>query len=98
MHFLQPQCYETVNQVQEKNSKKHKLLEAKQYATEQPKDHWRNQKILRDKWQQRYNKPKSMGHSKSSSEREVYNNTVLPQERRKSSNNLNLHLKQLEKE
>ena len=37
-----------------------------------------------------------MGHSKSSSKREVYSNS--PQETRKISNNLTLHLKQLEKE
>ena len=39
-----------------------------------------------------------MGCSKSCSKRVVYSNTVLPQETRKISNNLNLHLKQLEKE
>ena len=40
-----------------------------------------------------------MGHSKSSSERKVYSNTILPQERRKAQlNNLTLHLKQSEKE
>ena len=40
-----------------------------------------------------------MGCSKSSSKREVYRNTILPQETRKSQiNNLTLHLKQLEKE
>ena len=40
-----------------------------------------------------------MGCSKSSSKREVYSNTVLPQEQEKSQiNNLTLHLKQLEKE
>ena len=39
-----------------------------------------------------------MGCSKSSSKREVYSNTILPQERRNISNNLTLHLKQLEKE
>ena len=40
-----------------------------------------------------------MGCSKSSSKREVYSNTILPQETKKSQiNNLNLHLKQLEKE
>ena len=39
-----------------------------------------------------------MGCSKSSSKREVYSNTILPQERRKISNNLTLHLKPLEKE
>ena len=54
-----------------------------------------------------------MGFSKSSSKRELYSNTILPQEKRKTSNrqpsylkkkekhqidNLSLHLKQLEKE
>ena len=40
-----------------------------------------------------------MGHSKSSSEKEVYSNTVLFQERRRNSNeHLKLHLKHLEKE
>ena len=41
---------------------------------------------------------KSMGCSKSSSKREVYSNTSLPQETRKISNNLTLHVKELEKE
>ena len=39
-----------------------------------------------------------MGRSKSSSKREVYSNIILPQETRKVTNNLTLHLKQLEKE
>ena len=39
-----------------------------------------------------------MGCSKSSSKREVYSYTSLPQETRKISNNLTLHLKELEKE
>ena len=39
-----------------------------------------------------------MGCSKSSSKREVYSNSISPQETRKISNNLTLHLKQLEKE
>ena len=40
-----------------------------------------------------------MGCSKSSPKREVYSNTILPQETRKTSiDNLTLHLKQLEKE
>ena len=39
-----------------------------------------------------------MGHSESSSKREDYSGTSLPQEARKISNNLSLHLKQLEKE
>ena len=39
-----------------------------------------------------------MGHSKSSSKREVYSDTSSPLEIRKSSNNLTLHLTELEKE
>ena len=42
---------------------------------------------------------KSMGHSKSSSKKEVYSDTDLPQEMRKiSKNNLTSYLKELEKE
>ena len=59
-------------------------METKQYATKQPMDHWRNQrgnqKIPRDKWKQKHSEQKPMGHSKSSSKRQVYNNTILPQE------------------
>ena len=40
-----------------------------------------------------------MGFSKSSSKREMYSNTILPQETRKTLNDkLTLHLKQLEKD
>ena len=39
-----------------------------------------------------------MGHYKSSAKGKVHSNTGLPQETRKKSNNLTLHLKQLEKE
>ena len=39
-----------------------------------------------------------MGCSKSSSKWEVYSDTILPQETRKISNKLTLHLKELEKE
>ena len=38
-----------------------------------------------------------LGCSKSSSNRELYSTTILPQETRKISNNLSLHLKKLEK-
>ena len=41
--------------------------------------------------------PKTYGCSKSSSKREVYKSTILPQETTQI-NNLNLHLEQLEKE
>ena len=39
-----------------------------------------------------------MGHCKSSAKGKGHSNTGLPQETRKKSNNLTLHLKQLEKE
>ena len=40
-----------------------------------------------------------MGHRKRSSEREIYSNTVLSQERRKMQiNNLTLYIKHLKKE
>ena len=47
----------------------------------------------------KHDDPKPMGRSKSSSKREVYSNSVSPQETRKISNKqLTLHLKKLEKE
>ena len=62
-------------------------METEQYATKQPMDHWRNQrgnhKLPRDKSQQKYNDPKPMGWSKSSSKREDYKNTILAQEIKK---------------
>ena len=39
-----------------------------------------------------------MGLSKSSAKGKIHSNTSLPQEAREKSNNLTLHLKQLEKE
>ena len=39
-----------------------------------------------------------MGHCKSSAKGKVHTNIGIPQETRKMSNNLTLHLKQLEKE
>ena len=65
-------------------------MEAKQYATKQPMDCWRNQrgnqKIPRDKWKWKHDDPKLTGCSKSSSKMEVYSNIILPQETRKVSN------------
>ena len=50
--------------------------------------------ILRDKRKLKHDNPKPMGHSKSSSKREVQSNTILPQEKRKiSSKPLKLTLK-----
>lgn len=58
----------------------------------------RNLKVLWDKWQEKNNHTKFMGCSRSTSKREVYNNTVLPQKLRIFSNNLIYYLKGLEKE
>ena len=53
----------------------------------------------RDKWQWKQDDPKPMGRSKGSSKREVYSNTILSEDTRKTSNKqLTLHLKQSEKE
>ena len=50
------------------------------------------------KKERKHEDPKHMGCSKSNSKREVYNNTILPLETRKISNNLTLYLMELEKE
>ena len=42
--------------------------------------------MSRDEWKQKHNDPKHMGCSKSSFKREVYSNTNLLQQTRKSSN------------
>ena len=60
-------------------------MEAKQYAVKQPMDHLRNQRgnqkietmTMKTQW------GKSLACSKSSSKREVYSDTSLPQEIRK---------------
>ena len=50
-------------------------MKAKQYATKQTMNHWRNQreakKIPRDKWKQKHYDPKHMGCSKNDSKKEV---------------------------
>ena len=64
-------------------------MKAKQYVTKQPMNHWRkrrNQKIPRDKWQEKHDSPKPKVFSKSSSKKEAYCNTILPQETRKITN------------
>ena len=58
----------------------------------------RNKHIHLNKWKWKHNNPKPVGHCKSCTKGKVYSNTGLWQETRKKSNNLTLHLKQLEKE
>ena len=45
-----------------------------------------NQKIPRNKWQQKHDNPKPMGRSKRSSKGELHSNSSSPQERTKISN------------
>ena len=52
----------------------------------------------RNEWILKQNNPKRMGLSKNSAKGKVHSNTSLPQETREKSNNLTLHLKELEKE
>ena len=60
------------------------ILLNNQELTEEIKEE--NKKIPRNKWQWKHNDPKPMGCNKCSSKREVYSNTILPQETRNISN------------
>ena len=76
-------------------------MEVEKVAPKEPTDHGKNQKgnqnMHRNKW--KHDNPKPMGFSKSSAKGKIPSITSLPQEtREKSNNNLNLHLKQLEKQ
>ena len=76
-------------------------MESKQYTTKQ-KNHWKKNKeeifkIPGDEWKGEHNDLKSMEWSRSSSNWKVYSDTHLPQEIRKISNNLTLHLKELKR-
>ena len=77
-------------------------METEQHAAEWPTNHRRNQKrnqnMHRNEWKWKHNNSKPLGHYKSSAKGKVHSNTDIPEETRKKSNNLTLHLKQLEKE
>ena len=77
-------------------------MEAKQHTSEKPTNHRRNQKrnqnMHRNQWKWKHNNPKPIGHCKSSYKGKIDSNTHLPQVTRKKSNNLTLHIKQLERE
>ena len=62
------------------------ILPNHQWITKEIKRGKENEKIPEDKWKQKHNGPKPMRRSKSSSKREVYSNTILPLEARKTSN------------
>ena len=65
-------------------------MEVKQHICKQPTGYWRsqkgNQKIFRNKWQWKHDNSKPMGCSRGGSKRDVYSNTILPQETRKTLN------------
>ena len=75
-----------IRNYKKRSIKTHKYVEAKQYATKQPMNHWGNQKLPIDKRKWKHNHPKPMGHSRSSPKMEVYNNKTIPQEAKKISN------------
>lgn len=74
-------------QLQEQNWKIHKYV-IKQHATEQPVGQIRNQKknqeVSWDKWKRKYNIPKLMGYSKSTSKGEVHSNKYLSSRHKKN--------------
>ena len=69
-------------------------METKQYVTKQKMDRQGKSKIKwkipRDKLELKHNDPKPMGCSKRSSEREVYNTTILSQEINEQKSKINL--------
>ena len=46
----------------------------------------KRKEVSRNKWRWKHKNPKPMGCSKSSFNRKIYSNTILPQETRKISN------------
>ena len=102
-YLFWPQRYKTRYQLQGKKNLKttniwrlNYTLLSNQQVTEESE---RKVKNTWNRQQQKHNNPKPMGCSKSRSKREVYSSTSLPQEREECKiSNLNLHLKQLEKE
>ena len=71
------------------------MLLTNQWITEEIKEEIKN--YLETNENKKHNDPKPVRCSKSSSKREVYGNTSVPQETRKTSNNLPLYLKGPEK-
>jgi len=65
-----------------------------------PNNEWINQEITEEikKYMETNENENTMGCRKSCSKKEFYSNTGLPQEARKISNNLSLHLKEPGKE
>ena len=78
-------------------------MEAKQYATKKPRNHWKNQrgnqKIPRNKWQWKHYNPKPWDEAKAVLRGKFITiQSYLKKQEKSQINNLTLHLKQLEKE
>lgn len=73
-----------------KKAKTPQMHRAKQHSYKLSMDQWANksgnQTIHGDKWKQKHNSPKFLGHSKSGSKREAHNNIGLLPETRITSN------------
>ena len=64
----------------------------------QQRDHRRNAEIPWNQWKWEHSNPKSVGHGESNPKQKIHSIAGLPQETRKSSNKLSLHLKELVKQ
>ena len=78
-------------------------MEVKQYATKEQMDHWRNQrgnqKIPWDKWKLKHKNPNLYDAAKAVLRGKfIAIQSYLRKQEKSQINNLNLHLKQLEKE
>ena len=77
---------QTRNQLQEENWKNHKYVVSKQHAPEQLLCQWRSQRRNLKDMKTNENEDatyQNSGCSKSTTKREFYNNTGLPQEKEK---------------
>ena len=91
-HLFQAQRYEIRNQLHEKNLQEtYKHVEAKQDATKQPMDHWRNQRGNKKKYLETSESKNYIlnptEHSKKNFKREVYSDTSLSQGTKKNISN-----------
>ena len=85
------------------NYKKHKDIDVKQYASEEPTDYWRNKKgnedMPRNKWQWKHDNSKPVGWIKAMLRGKLTRiQAYLKKQEKQQLKNLTSHLKQLVKE
>jgi len=95
---FQPQCYKTRSHYKGTIGKKHKYVEAEQHTKQPNASMKKSQRKNLETNENGSTGSNSFECSKSSTKREVYRDRGLPQETRKISDNLTLHLQELEKE